>query len=198
MRGPEQRQIVVLMVGGNGGVLPLQRADPTALGEDRANPLPQVGVRVAFFGLTQHIAEDRQQRFGDRAMLLLNILQPLPSARAGPPDSAQKHFDEFVAGDPLGLIEPTQEQRVTPSRVVDIADITDRERRRLGGKLADLGVRQAFQQRPRVQDGLQFREVIDPELDAFQGRWTGGLFGRIKGVVGFPGGTTSNPPRTAC
>ena len=85
---------------------------PGAEGLDSAlldEQLPYVAaeflVRVRGTGMSQDLAEDREELFLDRALVLLQVVQPLDGSILGPAHPADEHLDELITRLGLGLVK---------------------------------------------------------------------------------------------
>lgn len=73
---------------------------------------------------------------------------------------------------------------MTSLAVSGISDVANGQRTSLCRELADLGMRDAGEKGPRVQDRVQLGKVIDPERDPLQRSWSGRLLQPREGCRG--------------
>ncbi len=117
---PQQRQVVVVVVGGHRVVLGAEGLDAALFEEHLAQIAAEFLVRVRSTGMSQDLAEDREELFLDRALVLLQRVQPLDGPIPSAPHPADEHLDELIAGLGLGLVKQAQQQSVSPPRLADI------------------------------------------------------------------------------
>ena len=126
---PQQRQLVTVVPRRNGFVLFRQCRNATLLRQKLSDVTPEYGVRVlCLFGF-QYLAEDADEIFLNRAVLVMEGIELLFGCRLCPPNAAQHHLDQFVAAVHAGVAQQGQQQGVPLARLGDVEEILDLQRR---------------------------------------------------------------------
>lgn len=174
VNGPEQRQLVVTMPGGNRLALLCQFLD-TPLPREKGPDLVSEEIirRFAPRG-DQHLPENGDQRLLHCTVLIAQCREFLLGSRLRAPDAEQKHLDQLVAAARSRLTDQGQQQGV-PLAFLHVEKLADLEHGGFGGELADLGVGHALQRRIGVDQAGQPGKPFRPEPDRRWPRRSGGL-----------------------
>lgn len=180
MNRPKQRQVILVMPGGHCFALLRQGFDATLFREQIPDLAPECSVGFLCLRGFEHPAEDADQRFLDFPVLIVQSLQLLLGRSLRPANRAQHHLDQFVAATHVRLTQQAEQQRVSLSRPGDVEEIIHLQRRGFRGELAKLGVRDAFEERVRIDQAGQPFQPLDPEPDRLRGRRPGRLLEAIE------------------
>lgn len=113
----------------------------------------------------KHLGEDADQVLLDGPVLFVQVVELFLGGGLGAPDAAQQHLDQLVTAAHPGLAQQGEQQGVPPAWLGDVEDVAHFERRRLGGELPQLGMRDALQQRIGIDQPVHPPEAVGPERD---------------------------------
>ena len=165
---PEQGQVVVPMVCGDGLDVGAQRIDTAPIFENPPDPASQDVIAGIVLYLVQDLAEDTDQCLLHFPVSLLQEAQLLLRRMPGLSHSPQEHLDQLVARPRLGLEQQAEDQGMAFTRLGEITKIADLKPGGLRRELPDLRVSNAGEQRLRIEDGVQLREALRPPADVLQ------------------------------
>ena len=164
--GPEQWQVVAAMPGGDRLALVRERVGAAPLGQDLPDFAPERGIcGVLIPRRLQHLAEHANQGFLEFAVLIVQRLEPLLGRGLRAPDAAQHHLHQFVAAAHACLAQQREQQGVPPGRLGNVEQVADFQRGSFCGELAQLRVRDSFQQGIGIDQAVQPFQAIGPETD---------------------------------
>ena len=163
MDRPEQRQVVVLVTGGDRTHALGNRPGAALHGEDRAHARAEGGVVERRLGLLGHPAEQADEGLLEAAVLGAQRLERLTGGRPGAPDPAQEQLDELVTGGHARLAHEREQEGVALGGAGDVEQAVDLHGRGLGRELAQLGVGDALEGPLVVRQRLEIVEALDPK-----------------------------------
>ncbi len=181
MDRPEQREVVLAVVGSYRLASLRQCLDSTLFGKQIPNLFTRFGICFTVFGGLQNPTENGDQTLFSFTISLLKSFELLLCCGLSLPDPPKEHLDQFVATARSGLLDETEKQGVAFAWAADIQEITHFHGGSFGCKLSELGVGNAFQHRIRVDQAGQPIQALCPLPDRVRARGTRCLFKAIEG-----------------
>ena len=142
---PQQGQVVAPMPGGHCFALLGQRRGATLCRQELSDLAPKCSIRgLSLLGF-QHLAEDANQVFLDRPVLVMERIEFFLGCGLCPSDPPQHQLDEFVSSAHTNLAQQGEQQGMPLAGQDDVEEVADLQCSRLRGELAQFGMGDALQ-----------------------------------------------------